>query len=66
LTIVNKILFVVRILGILQRLSICYAVVLSIHVLTKYGNAKRRVLGYVSVIAMILIYLAYMLNFEKP
>jgi predicted acyltransferase len=66
LIIVNKNLFVVRILGILQRLSVCYAVVLAIHVLTRYGNPKRRVLGYVSVVAMILIYLAYMLNFTKP
>lgn len=66
LIIVNKNLFIVRILGILQRLSVCYAVVLAIHVFTRYGNPKRRVLGYVSVVAMILIYLTYMLNFTKP
>jgi len=63
---VNNSLFLVRIIGILQRLSICYAVVLIIHVTTKYGDHKKRVIGYVTIMAMILLYLAYMLTFDKP
>jgi len=65
-TIVNIFFNIVRILGILQRLSVCYAIVLIIHVSTKYGEQKMRVLGYVSVLSMALLYLAYMLTFNKP
>jgi hypothetical protein len=65
LIIVNTFLFIVRILGILQRLSVCYAIVLAIHFFTKYGNPKRRILGFVSLIAIMLTYLSFMLNFEN-
>jgi predicted acyltransferase len=55
----------VRILGILQRLAICYGIVLFIHWATDYGTnqLKRRVGGLVMV-AVVILYVALMVSWE--
>ncbi len=58
--------FLVRILGILQRISICYAVILLLHVVTGYGEVQKRVFGFIGILSGFLIYIAYMVTFDHP
>jgi predicted acyltransferase len=57
----------VRILGILQRMSICYGIVLLIHGVTDYGTheLKRRVAGFI-MLAFLIVYVSLMLSWEDP
>jgi predicted acyltransferase len=59
-------LYIVRILGILQRISICYGGILLTHFMTSYGEAQKRIYGFVSILACMMLYLSYMLSFSKP
>jgi len=55
--------YVVRIPGILQRLSICYLLVVFIHFITFYGEKAYRFLGFLMALSFGLIYLVFMLTF---
>lgn len=54
-----------RILGILQRMSICYGIVLFIHWATDYGThmLKRRIAGFIMV-GVVIVYVALMMSWE--
>ena len=60
------IIILVRILGILQRLSLCYGGILAIHWATNYGQMEKRIYGMVTIFAGLLLYVAYMISFDKP
>lgn len=53
-------------MGILQRLSLCYASILVLHVLTKKGKVQYRIYGLLTIMIMSLIYVSCMLSFDKP
>jgi len=57
-----NIFYLVRILGILQRMSICYGLILLIHWLTDYGtNIIKRMIGAFFMVGLIILYLVLML-----
>lgn len=51
-------------MGILQRLAICYGLILSFHVLTGYGNNRKRFIGFIMIIILYVIYLSLMISFD--
>ena len=51
-----------RIMGVLQRISLSYATVVGIHCLTFYGS-RFRILGGIFVLACLALYLAFMIPF---
>lgn len=53
-----------RILGILQRLSLAYAAVLLVHAVTGYGNKYRRKLAAIFMFGLYFVYLSAMLSFD--
>jgi hypothetical protein len=57
-------IYLVRIPGILQRMSICYMLVVIIHVTTRYGDKNYRYIGALIATSIGLIYLTFMLSFE--
>lgn len=63
LTIVEFDFSVGRIPGVLQRISVCYAIVVAIHVLTQYGAAHLRRYGAMVVALLTSLYLGLMLGF---
>ncbi len=65
LIIVKIEIILVRVLGILQRISICYGLLACIHFITDYGNKAYRYIGTVIAISAALIYLVFMLSFEN-
>ena len=56
-------IYLVRVLGILQRLSICYGVMILLHFLTNYGNKYRRKLAGFFMFGLYVTYLAVMISF---
>lgn len=60
---VLNIIYLVRVLGILQRIALCYCLVSLVHVLTDYGNKTYRFVGAVFAVGCLLTYMAYMLTF---
>ena len=57
--------FIVRVMGILQRISLCYGVLSLIHVITNYGEKAYRFVGLLITSAFIMIYLTFMLTFQN-
>jgi len=55
----------VRVLGILQRLSICYAAMLLVHFTTNYGESHKRIFGFLAILSGFLIYISYMVTFDN-
>ena len=53
-----------RVIGILQRLSICYAVGLLLHLATNYGDPMRRKLAAFFMFAVYCVYTALMVSFD--
>lgn len=53
-------------MGILQRLSLCYAALAAIHVLTDYGNKAYRFIGALITLGCLMTYTAFMVTFTKP
>ena len=54
-----------RILGILQKMSICYGIVLFFHWFSDYGrNHLKRRIGAVFMIILVLIYIPLMANWK--
>ena len=52
-----------RILGILQRLSICYGINLFVHWITDYGtNMTKRVIAACVTLASVVLYIVLMLT----
>lgn len=51
-------------MGILQRLSICYAALLCYHLATAYGDATRRKFGAVIMFLIFITYLSLYITFE--
>lgn len=54
---------IVRILGVLQRLSLCYAIVAAIHLATKFGEEGLRRYGAMFVGLLLSLYMGFMLSF---
>lgn len=52
-----------RILGILQRLSICYGLLSLVHFVTRYGDRKYRFIGVIIAVSLGLIYITFMVPF---
>ncbi len=50
----------------MQRLSICYAGILLVHLLTSYGEVYKRFFGFIGILSVFLIYISYMVTFDKP
>lgn len=65
LTIVEFDFSVGRIPGVLQRISVCYAIVTAIHVLTQYGAQHFRKYGAMVVVLATALYMGLMLGFEN-
>jgi hypothetical protein len=58
-------IYLVRIPGILQRLAICYGLVLLIHWLTEYGtNILKRMIGALFMIGLVILYLSLVLSWS--
>jgi predicted acyltransferase len=55
---------VLRILGILQRLSLCYAAILLLHIFTGYGAKYPRRLAFLFMFGLYFTYLALMISFD--
>ena len=55
----------VRIMGVLQRLSICYLLLVLIHIATNYGDRKLQKFGLMVVLFLNVAYLTLMLSFDK-
>ena len=55
----------VRVLGILQRISLCYLLVVLIHFLTRYGEVNYRFIGVLIAVSLGLIYLTFLITFEN-
>ena len=55
----------VRILGILQRLALCYGFLAVLHRLTNYGDKSLRFAGVLATVLAGITYLGLMLNFEN-
>ena len=53
-------------MGILQRLSLCYAFLVAVHVLTDYGNKAYRSIGAMATLLCLMIYTSVMVGFTKP
>lgn len=58
-------LILVRILGILQRLALCYGINLFIHWITDYGTniTRRRIAGF-TMVGFVVLYVALMLSWS--
>lgn len=54
----------VRVLGVLQRISLCYALLVAIHIATQYGSLQLRKYGAMFVAIMLALYMGLMLGFE--
>jgi predicted acyltransferase len=54
----------VRVLGILQRLSICYAALLVYHLVTGYGVITRRKIGAVFMFLIFVVYFILYITFD--
>jgi predicted acyltransferase len=54
----------VRILGVLQRISLCYVMVVAIHFLTQYAREDLRKYGAMFVALMSALYMGLMLSFS--
>jgi len=54
----------VRIFGVLQRISICYILLVGIHCLTDYGSKYLRKYGAMFVVLMSALYMGVMISFE--
>lgn len=54
----------VRVLGVLQRISLCYAFLVTLHVATKYGDKRFRIYGAMLVTFLMATYMGLMLSFE--
>lgn len=54
----------VRILGVLQRISICYIVLVGIHCITGYAEKSLRKYGAMLVVLLSALYMGLMVNFE--
>ena len=39
---------------------------LLIHVLTNYGEAQKRVFGFIAILCGFLMYISYMVSFDHP
>lgn len=61
----NILLNLVRIMGILQRISLCYGTLAIIHFITRYGDKAYRFIGTLIVVSLGLVYLVLMVTFEK-
>lgn len=55
--------YLVRVMGILQRLSLCYGALCFVHVITNYGEKSYRFVGVLFCSACAMIYLTFMLTF---
>lgn len=53
----------VRILGVLQRISLCYIMLVGLHVATDYGNPEFRKYGVMIIAFLTATYMGLMLNF---
>lgn len=60
----NHLEYIVRFVGILQRLSICYGLVLLVHVITGYGKPLGRKLVAFFMFGLFCVYTALMLSFN--
>lgn len=56
---------VVRVMGILQRISLCYCAVSIIHAVTNYGDRAYRYIGALVVLGCALIYVTFMITFQN-
>lgn len=54
-----------RVLGILQRLSVCYGALSVIHAITNYGEKTYRFVGGLITLTFISVYLGFMLTYEN-
>lgn len=54
----------VRVLGVLQRISMCYAIVVAIHIATQYGKKHLRKYGAMFVAVMMAVYIGLMMSFQ--
>ena len=53
-------------MGVLQRLSICYGTILLIHFLTRYGHQEKRIFGSLAIFVGFLLYINFMVSYDKP
>jgi predicted acyltransferase len=53
-------------MGILQRIALCYGVLSLLHAATNYGQKSYRFIGVLLTSAFVMIYLTFMLTFDKP
>jgi predicted acyltransferase len=56
---------IVRIFGVLQRISLCYAMLVGIHILTQYGAHHLRRFGVMVMVFLTAVYVSLMINFEE-
>ena len=54
----------VRVLGILQRLSLCYGLMLLCHYATGYGKVRRRKLLGLFMFIVYIVYFVLMVSFD--
>lgn len=54
---------IVRVMGILQRISLCYGALSIIHALTGYGDKTYRYIGAIIAVGCAMVYITFMLTF---
>ena len=54
----------VRVLGILQRLSLCYGLMLLCHYATGYGSVRRRKFLALFMFILYIVYFTLMVSFD--
>ncbi len=54
----------VRVLGILQRLSLCYGLMLLCHYVTGYGSVRRRKFLGLFMFIVYIVYFVLMVSFD--
>lgn len=62
---VNSNLSLVRFVGILQRLGICYLIVSCIHAITRYADHMYRFIGVLIAFSIGMVYVIFMATFEN-